>query len=348
MKPLPTNYPQLLQNIKETIQTERIIAIQKLNKSLILLYWEIGKIIVENQEKGGWGKSVVEQLAKDLQRSFPSKTGFSTRNLWFMRQLYETYKENSNLKQLVSEIPWGHHILIMQRCKNMEERKYYLQASATMRWSRKVLLNQVKANAYERHTTLPKQNNFETALPEHLAEQANEAVKSDYNLEFLGIHKLMLEQELEGLLLRFLQDFLLELGYGFSFVGSQYTLVLGDTNYRVDLLFFHRKLHSLIAIDLKIGKFKPEFAGKMNFYLELLDEQVKLPEENPSIGIILCAEKNNLEVEYALRSINKPMGVAEYQLQSSVPKELQGQLPTPDELMEELQHRLTIQKGRSK
>ena len=209
-----------------------------------------------------------------------------------------------------------------------------------MRWSRSVLLNQIKAKSFERHTQLPKHTNFAQALPEHLAEQANEAVKSEYNLEFLGIHQLMLEQELEELLLKHLQDFLLELGYGFSFIGSQYSLTLDDKIYRVDLLFFHRKLHCLVAVDLKIGSFKPEYAGKMNFYLELLDEQVRLPEENPSIGIILCAEKNNLEVEYTLRTSNKPLGVAEYRLISSLPEELSGQLPDPDELRRQLKNKL--------
>ena len=188
--------------------------------------------------------------------------------------------------------------------------------------------------------TLPKQTNFKETLPTHLAEQANEVIKSEYSLEFLGIHQPILEQELERLLLDHLQAFLLELGYGFSFVGSQYTLALGEKNYRVDLVFFHRKLHCLVAIDLKIGEFKPEYAGKMNFYLELLDEQVRLPEENPSIGIILCAEKNDLEVEYALRTSNKPLGVAEYQLISSLPKSLSNQLPSPEQLKAELKKKL--------
>lgn len=208
-----------------------------------------------------------------------------------------------------------------------------------MAWSRNVLLNQVKAQAYERHLTGPKQHNFRQALPEHFAEQADEVIKSRYSLEFLGVIEPMLELELERRLLKKLKQFLLELGYGFSFVGSQYPLRLSDKTYRVDLLFFHRKLRCLIAIDLKIGAFKPEFAGKMNFHLELLDEQVRLPEENPSIGIILCAEKDHLEVEYALRTSNKPMGVAEYQLFPDQPSELSGQLPSP----EELQHRLSAE-----
>jgi len=345
MKHLSDIYPELLESIKTAIQAERSRAIQQLTRSLIIVYWDIGKLIVQSLETEGWGKGVIEQLSKDLQKAFPGKTGFSLRNLQLMRQFYETYKDYANTKQLVSQIPWGHHILIMQRTKSMAEKEYYLKASADMRWSRNVLLNQIKANAYERHRTLPKQNNFDRALPQHIAEQANEAIKSEYNLEFLGIHQLMLERELEALLLQHLQEFLLELGYGFTFIGSQYTLGLNDKDYRVDLLFFHRELRCLVAIDLKLEAFKPEHAGKMNFYLELLDEQVKLAEENASIGIILCAEKDSLVVEYSLRAINKPLGVAEYRLSSRLPSELTGKIPTPEELTEQLKQKLTENEG---
>ncbi len=340
MHSLPADYKNFLDAVKQTISTERGRAIQQLTRSLITVYWEIGKLIVENQERDGWGKSVVEQLSKDLQREFPGKNSFSARNLWFMRQFYESYRDFPNLKQPVSEIPWGHNLLILQKAQSPEEKEYYIRASSQMRWSRSVLLNQIKANAYERHRSLPKQNNFQTALPEHIAEQANEAIKSEYNLEFLGISRVLLERDLEALLLQHLQEFLLELGYGFSFIGSQYTLSLGEKDYRVDLLFFNRQLQCLVAIDLKITDFKPEFAGKMNFYLELLDEQVKLPQENPAIGIILCAEKDDLEVEYSLRTSNKPLGVAEYKLSSSLPDELSGKLPDPEMLKKEMLRRL--------
>ena len=340
MSSLPQNYHTLLKDIRVAIQTERSQAIQQLTRSLILVYWEIGKLIVENQKRDGWGKSVVEQLSKDLQKEFTGSSGFSARNLWDMRRFYETYNKFSNLRQLVAEIPWGHNLLIMQKIDDMEEKEYYIRASSKMRWSRAVLLNQIKADAYARHRVMPKQNNFQTTLPEHIAEQANEAVKSEYYLEFLGVNKIMLERNLEALILEYLQEFLLELGYGFSFIGSQYNLTLAEKDYRVDLLFFNRKLQCLVAIDLKVTGFKPEYAGKMNFYLELLDEQVKLAQENPSIGIILCAEKNDLEVEYTLRTSNKPLGVAEYKLSSSLPEELAGMLPDPQILKEELMRRL--------
>lgn len=325
-------YQQLLADIKATIQTERIKAIRRLTQSLIGVYWEIGRRIMESQKTHGWGKGVVEQLSKDLQGEFPGSEGFSARNLWDMRRLYEAYKDFPNLRQLVAEIPWGHHLVILSKSETIEEREYYIKSAATMGWSRNVLLNQIKAQAYQRHLVQPKQTNFRQTLPEHLAEQANEAIKSSYSLEFLGVNEPVLELELERKLLHRLKDFLLELGYGFTFIGNQYPLKLGEKTYRVDLLFFHRGLRCLVAIDLKIGPFKPEYAGKMNFHLELLDEQVRMGGESPSIGIILCAEKDSLEVEYALRSSTKPMGVAEYQLYPELPESLSGQLPTPDEI----------------
>lgn len=327
-------YLQLLADIKIAIRTERTKAIRQLNRSLIGIYWDIGRRIVESQALYGWGKSIVEQLSKDLRADFHSEIGFSARNLWDMRRLYETYKDFPNLRQVVAEIPWGHHLVIMNKAESPEERAFYLHAVASMGWSRNVLLNQIKARGWQRHLEQPAQSNFKQTLPQHLAEQADEVIKSSYSLEFIGIAEPVLELELERQLIQKLKDFLLELGYGFTFVGNQYPLRLNDKIYRVDLLFFHRKLRCLVAVDLKVGDFKPEYAGKMNFHLELLDEQTKLPEENPSIGIIFCAAKDSLEVEYALRTSTKPVGVVEYYLSSNLPKELSGQLPTPEELRE--------------
>lgn len=329
-------YFDLLEQIKKTIRQERSKAIQHVNRTLINLYWEIGRKIVDSQEKHGWGKRIVEQLSKDLQTTFPSQSGFSPRNLWDMRRFYETYKDDANLRQLVAEIPWGHNLLIMQKTKLRDERQYYIEASRQMAWSRAVLLNQIKAQAYQRHLQHPKQTNFSQTLPEHIAEQADETIKSSYNLEFLGIDEPIREAKLENELLRKLQSFILELGYGFAFIGNQYPVTLGNKTYRIDLLFYHRHLQCLVAIELKIGEFEPEHAGKMNFYLELLDGRHRLEHENPPIGIILCAEKNNLEVEYALRSSNKPVGVAEYQLSESLPEELSGKLPNPEQLKKPL------------
>jgi predicted nuclease of restriction endonuclease-like (RecB) superfamily len=334
--PFSDDYQNLLSEIKSAIRSSRNKAIRQLSKAVIESYWDIGRRILESQNLNGWGKGIVEQLSKDLRNEFPNTEGYSARNLWNMRLFYETYGSFPILQQRVAEIPWSHHLIIMSKVKTHEARLYYIDMTAKMSWSRDVLLNQIKANAYERHLLEPKQNNFDKTLPQHLAEQANEVIKSSYSLDFLGINGQVLEAELESRLLQKLKEFILELGYGFTFVGSQYTLKLSDKTYWIDLLFFHRGLRSLVAIDLKIGGFKPEFAGKMNFYLELLDEQVRMEGENPSIGIILCAEKDNLEVEYSLRTSNKPIGVAEYQLMPELPANLIGLLPNPKELKDTL------------
>jgi predicted nuclease of restriction endonuclease-like (RecB) superfamily len=331
MDDLTNSYQAFLKAIKTQITAARNQAVRLVNRELINLYWNIGQRIVEKQAQEGWGKSVVQQLASDLSQTFPDAKGFSAQNLWFMRQFYLTYHQSPNLQQLVREIPWGHNILIMSRIEDRNAQGYYLRQSAALGWSRNVLLNQIKADAYGKALTKP-QTNFNQALPDHLAAQADETIKSHYLLDFLGITEPVLERDLERRLLQHMRSFLLELGYGFAFIGSQYRLTLGDKEYFLDLLFYHRPLRCLVALELKTGEFKPEYAGKMNFYLGLLDEQEKLAGENPSIGIILCAEKDDLEVEYALRVSNRPMGVAEYTLTNRLPSDLSHQLPSAQEL----------------
>ena len=236
------------------------------------------------------------------------------------------------LQQLVAEIPWGHHLLILNKLTAPAARLWYLRATASFGWSRNVLLNQLKAGAYERAVTEKKTHNFDLALPEHFAEQAEEMLKSSYNLEFLGLRHAVRERQLEDRLISRLQAFLLELGYGFCFVGRQHRLVLGKKEYFIDLLFYHRFLKALVAFELKLGPFEPEFAGKMDFYLNLLNDTERAPGDQPSIGIILCAEKDDVEVEYALRTKANPIGVAAYTLQSKLPGELKGRLPTAKQL----------------
>ncbi|MFH1561923.1 MAG: PDDEXK nuclease domain-containing protein [Nitrospirota bacterium] len=333
-------YIKFLNEIKSRIVTARIQAIRSVNKELIKLYWDIGKSIVDRQEKYKWGDAVVERLSSDLAAEFNGVKGFSVQNLWRMRLLYLGYKDNPKLAQLVREIPWGQNIVIMQMVKDVQEREYYIRATAEMGWSRNVLLNQIKAGAYYYEKNVPKQHNFPKVLPAHLAEQADEVIKSVYNLDFLGITKPVLERELEKRLLEKIKHFIMELGYGFSFLGNQYRLTLGNNEYFVDLLFFNRKLKYLVVIELKTGKFEPEYAGKMDFYLHLLDEQVKLKDENPSIGIILCADKDNIVVEYALRSVKKPVGVAEYHLTKKLPRYLAGKLPDANALKLPIQEEL--------
>ncbi len=326
------SYQSLLLEVKNSIREAQITTGKYVNRSMIALYWHIGQMITERQEKEGWGKSVVERLSNDLKREFPNQQGFSVQNLWFMRQFYLMYRNSLILQQAVREIPWSHNIIIMNKIKDTQEQQFYLESTAKFGWSRDILRNQINANAYKTLKIEPKTHNFQQTLSQNLAEQAQEALKSEYNLEFLGLSALVRERELENQLLQHIKEFLMEMGYGFAFLGNQYKIKLGSNEYFIDLLFYHRSLQCLVALELKITKFIPEYAGKMNFYLEVLDDTVKMPHENPSIGIILCIEKDDLEVEYSLRSQNKPIGVAEYKLYKELPKELSKQLPSVKEL----------------
>ncbi len=341
------------------------MAARAVNHELVLLYWDIGRGIVEKQKTAGWGDSVVERLASDLKHEFPDMRGFSVVNLWRMKQLYLVHnspeflshavrelkvqpadpeKLSQAVREMVAAIPWGHHANLLAKLTDPAARVYYLRATARFGWSRNVLLNQIKAGAYERSVTEKKTNNFPLALPEYFAEQADEMMKSRYNLEFLGIHKVVKERELEDRLVGRLQQFILELGYGFCFVGRQYRLELGSKEYFVDLLFYHRFLKTLVAFDLKVGSFEPEHAGKMDFYLNLLNEKEKGADDQPSIGIILCAEKNDVKVEFALKTKMNPIGVAEYQLQSKLPVELKGRLPTARQLADAVRDAMPLKK----
>lgn len=350
------DYPAFLAALKERILRARISAARAVNHELVLLYWDIGRGIVEKQRIAGWGDAVVERLAADLRVDFPDMRGFSAGNIWRMRQFYQVHAAPEFLAQVVREIgpipkattkdeflaqavreltasvPWGHHVLMLGRIDNPAARLYYLRATAQLGWSRNVLLNQIKAGAYERAVAEKKTHNFALALPEYLAEQADEMLKSSYNLEFLGIRRAVRERDLEDRLISRLQQFILELGYGFCFVGRQFRLTLGRKEYFVDLLFYHRFLKALVAFDLKIGPFEPEHAGKMDFYLNLLNQKERATDDQPSIGIILCAEKDDVEVEFALKTKTNPIGVAEYQLQPKLPAEFKGRLPTAKQL----------------
>jgi predicted nuclease of restriction endonuclease-like (RecB) superfamily len=394
-------YRQFIEDLKARVTAARISAARAVNRDLILLYWDIGRAIVEKQQALGWGESVVEMVSADLRQAFPSISGFFPRNVWYMRRFYEAYtnpdflaqaardighgKRNQILPQavadlqgkvktsevtiqrqpvaefklgddgvssaeflpqLVAEIPWGHHRLILDKITDPAARLYYLRATARFGWSRNVLLNQIKAGAYERAVKEKKTHNFPLALPEYLVEQADEMLKSSYNLEFLGIRREVKERELEDRLISRLQDFILELGYGFCFVGRQYRLVLGKKEYFVDLLFYHRFLKALVAFELKVGPFEPEYAGKMDFYLNLLNDKERAPGDRPSIGIILCAEKDDVEVEYALSTKRNPIGVAVYRLQSKLPSELKGKLPNAKQLSEAVRAALPERSGK--
>jgi len=329
-------YLNFLNLVKDQIQQSRINAFRVVNRELILLYQSLGKQIVEAQEKYGWGKSIVENLSKDLIKLFPGNSGFSPRNLWIMRQFHLEYVNYTILQQLVAEIPWGQNIAIMSQVTDINAREYYIKATIEMGWSRNVLIHQIKAMAYERHISVEKQNNFDKVLPEYLAEQADLAMKDTYMLDFLGIKKPVIEAHLERQMILRIKDVILELGFGFAFIGNQYKVKTPTNDYFIDLLFYNRYLKCLVAVELKAGAFKPEYAGKMNFYLNLLDDFTKAQDDNPSIGIILCSERDKFEVEYALRGLNKPVGIAEYRLTKDLPVDLADKLPSAKILADEL------------
>lgn len=331
-----TGYKKLFDKVLGVIEKTRIKAYKSLTKHQLSLNFEIGKLIVESQEKQGWGKGVVDDLSKDINKVIDGVKGYSPQNLWRMRSFYLEYKDDPDLLKLALQVPWSQNLLIISKVSDERERKYYLESTINLGWSRAVLLNQIKGNAYGHHIANKKQHNFKSALPVHLSEQAEEALKSEYNLDFLGLTDAVSERELENQLIENIRDLLMEMGFGFCFMGNQYRIKLKDKEYFLDLLFYHRILKCLVAVDLKVVGFEPEFAGKMNFYLEVLDDTIKIEDDNPSIGIILCPEKDDIEVEYALRASNKPIGVAEYRLTTQLPDNLKGKIPTKEEIIQSL------------
>jgi len=328
--PLPADYTHLLAEVKERIRSARVAALRAVNTELVGLYWDLGRMIVDRQEQSGWGKSVVERLSQDLRREFPGVAGFSVQNLWYMRQFHLEYREHEKLQRLVGEIAWSHNLVIMGKCKDPLEREFYLRMTRKFGWSKNVLIHQIENQSYEK--SLLGQTNFDQTLTPALRAQAKLALKDDYTFDFLELGAAHSERELELALIARVEEFLQAMGGLFAFMGSQYRLEVDGREFFVDLLLFHRRLRCLVAIELKVGDFQPEFVGKMQFYLTALDRQVRQEDENSSIGIILCKEKSRTIVEYALHDAKKPIGVATYEITRTLPKELKGQLPPPDEI----------------
>ncbi|MHB9027102.1 MAG: PDDEXK nuclease domain-containing protein [Armatimonadota bacterium] len=296
----------------------------------VTLYWDIGRLIVERQHGDSWGKSVVETLARDLQTEFPGMGGFSARNIWRMRDFYLTYHSNEKLSPLVAEISWTHNIIILEQCKDDLEREFYLRMTKLHGWSKLVLMNHIEADTYRR--TLTNQTNFDQTLPAEVAGKAKLTVKDEYTFGFLELGEEFSERGLETAILAKVGPFLREMGGVFAFLGNQYRLEVGSEEFFIDLLLYHRRLRCLVALELKLGKFLPEYVGKMQFYLAALDDLVKEPWEAPSIGIVLCKSKDRTIVEYALRESNKPIGVATYRTLKSLPAHLRGELPAPEQV----------------
>jgi len=329
-------YKTFLKEIKERIYKAQYDALKAVNKELINLYWDIGRSIVTKQEKLSWGKAVVETLAKDLQKEFPGMHGFSSANLWRMRNFYLTYNPNEKLAPMVREISWTKNVIIMERCKDDIRREFYLKITKRFGWTKDVLTNQLEAGAFERY--MANQTSFDKTVLEKYRHQAKLAVKDEYSFDFLELGEEHSEKELELALLENVRKFLIEMGGYFAFVGNQYRLEIDGQEFFIDLLLYHRQLRCLIAIELKVGAFKPEYAGKMQFYLSALNDMAKLPDENPSIGIILCKDKSRTIVEYALKDTKKPIGISTYKLTERLPRELKKYLPSPEEIIERMKY----------
>lgn len=295
-----TAYNEFLVDLKSRIRQRQYQALRAVNKELVALYWEIGEAIDAKQQQLGWGKSVVETLARDLQAEFPGKNGFSARNLWNMRDFYLAYSSLPKLQPMVAEISWAKNLAIFTRCKDELEREFYLRATARFGWTKAVLQHQIDNKSYEKY--LLNQTNFDQAISPERQAQASLAVKDRYTFDFLDLADEHTERELEQALVQNIRHFLSEMGGAFTFIGNQHRIEVGGQEYFIDLLLFHRRLRSLVAIELKIGAFQPEHKGKMEFYLEALDRQERLEGENPPVGIIICRNKNKTVVEYALRT----------------------------------------------
>jgi len=323
-------YTVLLEDLKTRIASAQVRAALAVNRELVLLYWEIGRTIAEQQRQQGWGTKVVDRLARDLRHAFPDLKGFSPRNLNYMRAFAVAWPDEAILQQVAAKLPWFHNCMLIDKLNTSTERLWYAQQAIEHGWSRNVLVHQIESNLYRRRGQAL--TNFTRTLPAPNAELAQQLLNDPYTFDFLTIGEAMQERDLEQGLLTHIRDFLLELGVGFAFVGSQYHLEIGGQDYYLDMLFYHLKLRCYVAIDLKIGEFKPEDAGKMNFYLAAMDDLLRHADDQPSIGMILCKSKNRVIVEYTLRDIRKPIGVAEYQLTQQLPAYLQQSLPAIEEL----------------
>jgi predicted nuclease of restriction endonuclease-like (RecB) superfamily len=334
--PLPStpSYATLLKSIKERIQAAQVRAAVAVNQELVLLYWGIGREILSRQAQEGWGKNVIPRLSRDLASEFPEMKGLSPRNLGYMKAFAEAWPDEPILQQPAAKLPWFHNCIILDRIKNQAERLWYIQAAIEHGWSRNVLVVQIEAGLYRRQGKAI--TNFTKALPAPQSDLAQQLLKDPYNFDFLMLSKDADEREVETGLVAHIQKFLLELGTGFAFVGRQYPLAIAGDDYRLDLLFYHLKLRCFVVIDLKTGPFKPEYAGKMNFYLAAVDDMLKHPSDNPTIGLILCKGKKELVVEYALRNLATPMGIAEFRHLEKLPAELKGSLPSIEEIEAEL------------
>lgn len=346
-----TIYYNILNGLKEKIRLARQKAAVAVNNEMLSVYWEIGYTILQQQKEEGWGTKVIDRLAVDLKNEFPDMKGLSVRNFKYMRTFAEAYPQfvqqaaaqiqtTDNqpviiVQQLAAQLPWGHHQVLLDKVKAQQERAFYIKKSIENGWSRSVLLHQIESQLHLRQGNAI--TNFEQTLPKVQSDLARETLKNPYLFDFLGIGEEIQERELEKALIQHIKKFMLELGRGFAYVGNQYNLVVENDDYFLDLLFYNYHLHRFVIFELKVGDFKPEFTGKLNFYINTVDEQIKGKSDSPTIGVLLCKTPNDTVVKYALKGIDNPMGVAEYEFTKALPKQLKGEMPTIKELEQELE-----------
>jgi predicted nuclease of restriction endonuclease-like (RecB) superfamily len=348
---LPETYPAFLEDIKTRIRESQIRAAQSVNQELVKLYWWIGQQIVRKQEAEDWGSQVIDKLCKDVQSSLPGLSGFSRSNVFRMRAFYLSYsivapavRQLENPPEFCLSIPWAHNVILFEKLKNLDEREWYARRAVQNGWSRTMLQSWIESGLYLRQGKAP--NNFQDTLPPPQSDLAEQSLKDPYCFEFLTLFSDAKEKEIEDGLIQHVQKFLLELGTGFAFIGRQIPLNISGENYYLDLVFYHVKLKCYFLIELKAVEFKPEFVGKMNFYLSAIDDLMRDHSDQPTIGLILCKGKDRVKVEYALRDVRKPIGIANFETQivESLPENLKGTLPTVAEIEEELQRSLNREK----
>jgi predicted nuclease of restriction endonuclease-like (RecB) superfamily len=338
-------YGNLLASIKSKIRSAQIKASISVNKAMLALYWDIGEMIIKKQAEAKWGDFLIEKLAIDLRGEFPDMKGFSRSNLFYIRQWVRFYSglgssvpqsvaQIQKVQQLVGQIPWGHNVLVVSKAKSLKEAEFYLKETITHNWSRSVLAIHIESDDFRRKGKLA--SNFHLTLPKPQSDLARETLKDPYNFDFLCLNDDALEREIEDALTTHITRFLLELGAGFAFVGRQFNLQADGKDFFIDLLFYHIKLRCYVAIELKAGEFKPDFAGQINFYLTALDETVKAETDNPSIGLILCKTRSKVIAEWSLRKMNAPIGISEFKLTTAIPNQFKPSLPSIEEIETEL------------
>lgn len=330
----PEGYAEWLTDLKSRIHIAQQRATLAVNRELVGLYWQIGRDILSRQQARGWGAKVIDRLAHDLRTAFPDMKGFSRANLMYMRAFAQAWPEEAIVQQLVGRLPWGHNLVLLTRLKDNGRRQAYARAAIEHGWSRHVLNLHIEAQLLERSGRAA--TNFEVTLPSLQSDLAHESLKDPYRLDFLGLGREAGERAIEHALVKHVTEFLLELGAGFAFVGRQVALTVAGDEFFIDLLFYHLKLRCYVVIELKAGKFKPEHLGQLGFYLTVVDAQVKHPQDGPTIGLLLCKNRNKVVAEYALRNNTQPIGVADYQLVESLPTELQTKLPSIEQIEREL------------